>query len=49
MLFHGNEATIQVDIVSNAVNKLNFQEMEIEIKRRLKPRAKLLLILLPGW
>lgn len=38
----GNEATIQVDIVSNAVNKLNFQEMEFEIKTETKTRGEII-------
>ncbi len=37
-----NEATIQADIVSNAVSKLNFQEMEFEIKTETKTKAEII-------
>ena len=37
----GNEAVIQSDIVSNAVNKLNFQEMEFEIKSETKTKGEI--------
>ena len=39
---NGNEAVIQSDIVSNAVNKLNFQEMEFEIKSETKTKAEII-------
>ena len=38
----GSEATIQADIVSNAVSKLNFQEMEFEIKTETKTKAEII-------
>ena len=38
----GSEATIQTDIVSNAVSKLNFQGMEFEIKTETKTKAEII-------
>ena len=38
----GTEAVIQVDIVSNAVNKLDFQEMEFEIKTETKTKGEII-------
>ncbi|MEO7308430.1 MAG: DUF6263 family protein [Ferruginibacter sp.] len=38
----GNEALIQVDVVSNAVNKLDFQEMEFEVKTETKTKGEIL-------
>ena len=38
----GNEAVIQMDMVSNAVNKLNFQEMEFEVKSETKTKGEII-------
>lgn len=38
----GNEATIGVDIISTAVNKLDFQEMEFEIKTETKTKGEII-------
>ena len=44
----GNEAIIQSNIVSTAVNKLNFQEMEFEIKSETKTNGEIVTDLLTG-
>ena len=36
----GNEAVIQANVVSTAVNKLNFQEMEFEVKSETKTNGE---------
>ena len=38
----GTEATIQSDVVTTAVNKLNFQEMEFEVKSETKTKGEIL-------
>lgn len=38
----GNEATVQADIIATAVNKLDFQEMEFEIKTETKTRGEII-------
>ena len=38
----GNEAVIQANVVSTAVNKLNFQEMEFEIKSETKTNGEII-------
>ena len=38
----GNEATIQLDITSNAANKFDFQGMEIEIKTETKTKGEII-------
>ena len=37
----GNEAVIQVDVVSTGVNKLDFQEMEFEVKTETKTKGEI--------
>lgn len=37
----GNDAIIQLDIASSGVNKLNFQEMEFEIKTETKTKGEI--------
>ena len=44
----GNEATIQANVVSNAVNKLSFQGMEFEIKTETKSTGEIVTDLLTG-
>ena len=39
---NGNEAIIQVDVVSTAVNKLDFQEMEFEVKTETKTKGEII-------
>ena len=38
----GNEAVIQSNVISTAVNKLNFQEMEFEVKSETKTNGEIL-------
>ena len=38
----GNEAVIQANVVSTAVNKLNFQEMEFEVKSETKTNGEII-------
>ena len=38
----GNEAVIQANVVSAAVNKLNFQEMEFEVKSETKTNGEII-------
>jgi Family of unknown function (DUF6263) len=38
----GNEAVILSDVISNAVNKLNLQEMEFEIKSETKTKGEII-------
>ncbi|MEP7237231.1 MAG: DUF6263 family protein [Ferruginibacter sp.] len=38
----GTEATIQADVITTAVNKLNFQEMEFEVKSETKTKGEIL-------
>lgn len=38
----GTEATIQSDVITTAVNKLNFQEMEFEVKSETKTKGEIL-------
>ena len=38
----GNEAVIQANVVSTAVNKLNFQEMEFEVKSETKTNSEII-------
>lgn len=38
----GNEATIQSNVISTAVNKLNFQEMEFDIKSETKTTGEII-------
>jgi hypothetical protein len=38
----GNQAVIQVDAVSTGVNKINFQEMEFEVKTQSKAKGEIL-------
>lgn len=44
----GNEATIQTNVVSNAVNKLSFQGMEFEIKTETKTTGEIVTDLATG-
>lgn len=39
---NGNEAVILSDVISNAVNKLNLQEMEFEIKSETKTKGEII-------
>lgn len=38
----GNEAVLQANVVSTAVNKLNFQEMEFEVKSETKTNGEII-------
>ncbi|HEX2683310.1 MAG TPA: DUF6263 family protein [Ferruginibacter sp.] len=38
---NGNEAVIDVEVVSNDVSKLNFQEMEFEVKKQSKTKGEI--------
>lgn len=44
----GNEAVVQLVITSNGTNKLNFQEMEFEVKSETKSNAEIVLDISTG-